>query len=399
MRMERENLQPAMEARVWRGLIAPGERVFTGMSWNANKVSVCRSHRSSAMVTLRIQQSPLREEDKQAVLSQYNRLTGAGIPMKEFVRWVEEGPAGPAWHAILNTESGELVGHTSLIPLLTAYRGGALTPAKSEYSFIGEEFRSAKIQGFEKSARPKFLTLVDQLFRHCADLGWGPFLISTTPALYKLGPRVECYPVDFPLQECLLVLSPWSAARETPNLNFWQRSGLVAAGLSQSVLWLAIGRRSNQENRIASVPIDSSVVMEGAEALAFFEDPKSLRWRYLEGQYHRLAIEGFPTDYVILKNGSESRYLRVCQWYFSSTEILDALVKKMVRTATRQRALGVRWAVYGSHPGAQELAARLGRLGFLCVPRVRTELIHSKDPRFHTAAAWKMNDSLFSFDP
>ena len=171
------------------------------------------------MIHLRILRSPLTNEQNHEILSEYNCLTASEIPMSEFLHWIQDGPVGPAWHAVLQTEDGEVVGHTSLIPLRSVYRGTPVTPAKSEYSFIREEFRSAKIQGFEKSARPKFLILVDQLFRHCAALGWGPILISTTPAIHRLGPRVGCYPVEFPLYECLLTLKPWDAARRTPNLD------------------------------------------------------------------------------------------------------------------------------------------------------------------------------------
>jgi len=351
------------------------------------------------MVNLRILRSPLSDDQNRSILSQYNRLTASEIPMSEFLRWVQDGPVGPAWHDLLETEDAEIVGHTSLIPLRTIYRGTSITPAKSEYSFIREEFRSVKIQGFERSARPKFLILVDQLFRHCANLGWGPFLISTTPALHKLGPRVQCYPVDFPLREGLLILKPWASARSTPNLNKWQRMALSLVGALQTTLWRAIPTASGDGNRVRSIPIASGAVEEFPELLSFFEDEDSLRWRYLEGQYERLAIESLPLNYAIVKRGSENRYLRVCQWNFTSADSVAPFVKTMVRMARDQNALGVRWAVYGNEAAASELVARLRRLGFLCVSRVRTELIHSENQELRTAAAWKMNDAMFSFDP
>ncbi|MGO9589687.1 MAG: hypothetical protein ACLP3K_06535, partial [Candidatus Acidiferrales bacterium] len=315
------------------------------------------------------------------------------------LRWIQDGPVGPAWHALLETPDAEIVGHTSLIPLRTAYRGTPITPAKSEYSFIREEFRSVKIQGFERSARPKFLILVDQLFRHCATLGWGPFLISTTPALHKLGPRVQCYPVDFPLRECLLILKPWASARSTPNLTNWQRAALFFVGGLQSILWRVIPTRSGGGSRVRSIPIASCAVEEFPELLSFFEDEDSLRWRYLEGQYERLAIESLPLDYTIVKRGGEERYLRVCQWSFTSSDSVAPFVKTMVRMARTQSALGVRWAVYGHEAAAQKVVARLRRLGFVCVSRVRTELIHSENQELRTPAAWKMNDAMFTFDP
>jgi hypothetical protein len=349
------------------------------------------------MVYLRMLRSPLSHQENQAILGQYNRLTGAAIPMGEFLHWVQDGPAGPAWHALLQTADAEIVGHTSLIPLRSIYRGTPVTPAKSEYSFIREEFRSARIQGFERSSRPKFLTLVDQLFRHCAAMGWGPFLISTTPSLHKLGPRVGCYPVEFPLYECLLILKPWESARTTPNLNSWQRVAMFLSGTFQSLLWRAIP--TSRESRLRPIAVDSGDLKGSCDLLSFFEDETSLRWRYLEGQYDLFSIEGRPHDYAILKRGSESRYLRMCQWSLSSDDLILPMVRTMVRAAWIQNALGIRWAVYGNKSATGELVARLRRLGFVCVSRIRTELIHSGNKELLTAAACNMNDSLFSFDP
>jgi hypothetical protein len=225
-------------------------------------------------------------------------------------------------------------------------------------------------------------------------------LVSTGyPALHKLGPRVQCYPVEFPLHECLLALDPLGSARETPNLNSWQRTGLLAAGTCQNILWRTIWASSKNGHGMRSVAMDAEAVDEDPESLSFFEDQLSLRWRYVAGQYERLCLDSAPKDYAIVKNGGANRYLRMCQWRLSSRDSLAPLVRSLVGRAKVQRALGVRWAVYGNGPEAQDLVKSLRRMGFLCVARKRTELIHSLDENLRSAAAWKMNDSLFSFDP
>lgn len=351
------------------------------------------------MVTLQILRGPLNDRQNRAILDQYNRLTAVQIPMKEFARWVQDGPAGPARHALLETEDSQIVGHTSLIPLRATFQGTDVTAAKSEYSFVLPEFRSAKILGFEKTARPRFLILVDQLFRHCAALGWGPFLISTTPALHKLGPRVECYPVEFPLYECLLVLRGLPAARSTPNLNSWQRAGVAAAGVFQAALWRTVWHGSPNGNGLRSLGVAAEPAEEAGGALSFFQDKDTLGWRYLSDQYERMIVDASPGNFVIVKKGAEDRYLRVCQWNLKSGASAKPFVKGLVSRARAQKALGVRWAVYGHEPDAQELVQNLRRLGFLCVERTRTELIHSKNQGFRTASAWKLNDAMFSFDP
>jgi hypothetical protein len=61
--------------------------------------------------------------------------------------------------------------------------------------------------------------------------------------------------------------------------------------------------------------------------------------------------------------------------------------------------MGVRWAVYDDGPVSVELVSRMRKHGFLCAPRVRTVMIHTKLPEFLAPAMWHVNDSMFSFDP
>jgi hypothetical protein len=132
---------------------------------------------------------------------------------------------------------------------------------------------------------------------------------------------------------------------------------------------------------------------------SFFEDSASLRWRYLDGQYVRLAFHGVPGDYLIAKRGSEGKYLRVCQWRLRSQDSYFPLLIALVREAQSEKAIGVRWAVYDHDPSAEQLVRQMRRVGFLCARRVRTVMIHKKDPAFLAPELWNINDSLFTFDP
>ncbi len=351
------------------------------------------------MLNLRIVKGPLEDRLNEVILSNYNRLTSSRIPLNEFVHWVQKSPGGPAWHALLELDNGEVAGHTSLIPMPSRYRGATITPAKSEYTFIHKEFRAQKIRGFEDSARPRFVILMDQFFRHCAAEGWGPFLFSTSFGVRKLGPRAEAYPIDFPSRECLLFLNPLRAAATTPNLTSIQRAALFLAGCIQRPLWSAVSAAGGRPKGVRAVPLSGLVEMRETERLSFFEDPASLQWRYLEGQYVRFAIEDAPEEYVIAKMGSPARYLRVCQWHVKSQKHFAPLVRILIREALAEKALGVRWTSYGDNAATHEFARRLQSLGFLCAPRVRNALVHSNALEFHDPTKWKMNDSLFSFDP
>jgi len=350
-------------------------------------------------MTLRIVQGPLKPYENQAILFQYNRLAEVEIPMWEFLHWVQDSPEGPAWHAIFETDRGEIVGHTSLIPFSGSYYGRRLVPAKSEYSFIHEEYRTAKIRGFEKSSQLRNLLYVDQLFRRCRSEGWGPLFISTTSAVHRVFRSIACYPVEIPVWECLLILCPWQAAHRTPNLVGWQRASLGFAGAFQRTAWSCLLPFSPRLEQTCSVLPGDLVPSKQEQPLSFFEDATSLSWRYLKGQYECLVWDSEGRDYLITKRGSEDRYLRVCQWQLTGGQPSFSLIGELVRLAEKQGALGVRWAAYGDNEAAAKIARALRKLGFLCARRTRTLLVNSAEREFFVPETWNLTDAMFSFDP
>ncbi len=349
-------------------------------------------------LSLRVVQGPLEPRQNEVILSEYNRLTSSQIPMEDFLHWVQDSPAGPSWHAIFETDEGQIVGHSCLIPLRGHCNGRWQVSAKSEYGFILEPFRTAKVHGFENVSLPRHIILLDQLFRQCRSQGWGPIVISGDRALQRFGVRAECFRVSFPLWECLLVLRPWHAPLETPNLSRWQRGLLGLAGAPQAVAWSVLSSLTTRGGAIRQVPIGEFCPPSTNNALSFFEDGDSLRWRYLEGHYERLALDARSGEYVIVKKGSPGSYLRVCQWKLSSNDQLTfAVIARLVRMAQEEKALGVRWAVYGDEP-ATKLAHHMRRFGFLTARRVRTLLIQSKEPEFLAPENWNLTDAMFCFD-
>lgn len=347
------------------------------------------------MLNLRLVRGPLDQRQNEQILKEYNRLTSSQIPMAEFLHWIQDSPDGPAWHAILETDEGEIAAHSCLIPLRLASLEKQITAAKSEYSFIREEFRARKIRGFENSTRLKNLTIIDELFRHCESAGWGPLLISTSSAVHRLYRSVRCYPVNFSVWECLLILRPWKAASTTPNLSRLQQLLLFLSGILQRVVWSIFSLFSHSKK---SYPVDLADV-PGEDAAAFFMDSDSRRWRYPEGQYEVLALDPEGLEHVIVKSGSGDKYLRVCQWRLASDRAASAVASRLIAMAPSQNALGVRWAVYGDEEAAEKLSRSLRQSGFLCVRRVRTVLIYSKEQEFLQAKSWSLTDAFFSVDP
>src|SRR5215470_13387885 len=266
-----------------------------------------------SMLDLRIVRSPLTDSENGQILSEYNRLTKARIPLREFEHWVQKGPAGPAWHAILQTAESRIVGHTSLIPLKTSYSHDRLIPAKSEFSFVHENFRSSKINGFERG-RIKFLVIVNELFAHGIKQGWGPYFVSTAEANHPLSRRVGCKNAEFPLMECLLIRNATGAARKTPNLSAKQRASLFVVGLGHKFAWTGNRFFANGNGNVQPVSVGAGSVVPVTDRLSFFEDAESIRWRYFEDQYLRFSFEDSTEDYVIVKRGEADRFARIVQW-------------------------------------------------------------------------------------
>ena len=136
-----------------------------------------------------------------------------------------------------------------------------------------------------------------------------------------------------------------------------------------------------------------------AERISFFEDQASQHWRYPADQYARLSIEAGSAGYVVVKKGSEDRYVRACQWRLDSGQPSFSVVATLVRMARATKAPGVRWAIYGDDAHTARLVSRIRKLGFLCVRRVRTLLVRSKSEELRSPENWNLTDSLFSFDP
>lgn len=350
------------------------------------------------MLNLRIVRSPLAARENEVILRRYNDLTSSRIPSDEFLHWVQDSPAGPAWHGILETENGEIAGHTCLLPLRASYQGNQVVAAKAEYSFVLESARAETIRDVGKSARPKFIVMTDELFRHCRTEGWGPFLMFPPPHMLRFAGSVGCASVEFPFTECLLVLRPWEAARRTPNLGSGRRAALRLVAAVQRPPWtIAAKFFSGNSNGSAATVVQNRKTPEG-DRLSFFHDRESHAWRYLQGQYETLVCDTECAGSVTVKNGSAERYLRICQYEMGSPPSFT-LVAKMVRMALKERALGVRWAVYGNNATAGALVRRLRSLGFLCVRRARKLMIYANWPDLLHAANWDLHDSIFSFDP
>jgi len=351
------------------------------------------------MLNMRIVRGPLEQREYSEILDGYNRLTLANIPMKEFLRWVQDSPEGPAWHAILETDEERIVGHTSVLPIRAGFRDRWLMSGMSEYSFVLEDFRKIKIKGMEGVSRPTFIILLDHLFRHCIQQGHEPIFASTNDKNQIFTRKVGLRPAEFPLRECLLALQPIAAARHTPNLESKQRVALFFIGAAQKALWTMLQLAPFSKRSVRAVPIGSETLCLDREQLSFYEEKESLQWRFLPEQYVLYMWDQAAKDYLIAKRGRADRYIRVCQYRLSSASAVRPIIQKLLEQARADNAIGIRWAVYDEGAITDELVKELQRLGFLCARRTRIVMVHKDFPAYLQPSAWRMSDSHFCFDP
>lgn len=352
------------------------------------------------MLKLRIVQGPLEDSLNEAILSGYNSFNTSDVSLENYRRWTQESPEGPACHALLQTDGGEMVGHCCLFPFRMKYGDAQLIAGKAEYYFIKKSYRTEKIHGFERSQMPAAVILLEQLYRHCRTLHWDPCIASSPKEVQVLHRMAGCLPVTFRLFECLLILKPARGAYTTPNLTAKQRVVLFLTGAVQRTAWSLALPFVPRTNGTCSVRIsDKKKPAPEPSMLRFAEDTDFLVWRYPESQYYRVGAHNASNDFVIAKRGSESCYLRVCQYRLDSETLpLSSVLINLIATARAQHALGVRWAVYGEGEMPARLIRAMRKLGFLCVPRERTFLVYTSVRELLQPNRWNLTDCFVSFD-
>jgi hypothetical protein len=352
------------------------------------------------MLNLRLLRGPLSPEQKERIRTEYNRLASTRVPPENLQRWVEDSPAGPALHALLETDDSVIVGHCCLFPFPMDSSGTRLTVAKAEYFFVGENYRSERVRGLE-SPKPAALLLLEQLYRRGLQEGWGPLIISAPAQIQPLHKMAGCRLARIPLRECLFVVRPWRSSIATPNLTRAHRAAMFGVGVAQQALWFALSHSMARLEPARPTPIPAALEQEPcpeSQSLSLSEAPDFLSWRYPASEYFRVGFGRGDRSYAVLKRGSDGTYLRVCQSRIAPGDSCGALLATLIREARREEALGVRWAIYENGCSASELVRSMRRLGFVSSPRVRNIWLYSSNEQLLRPEVWHLSDSLFAFD-
>ena len=350
------------------------------------------------MLDLTIVQGPLTPAQNEEILREVNRLTNSRIHPKQFRRWVQDSPDGPAFHALLHAGK-RIAGHFSLIPLHANAGGEQIPIARTEDFCVHEGHRSEIVSGFQDSFLSPAILLLDELYRHCHAHGWGPFLASAAEDILPFHELVGCRPVDFALHECVFVLKPLQAARQTPNLNHARRAALFSAGLAQSSVWSMLRPFSPGTASIRAIPLEQAPASARKGGITLFQDRASRKWRYPESEYACFSDASCPSSaFLIVKQGSPERYLRVCEWQLCPSNQAPRFIAALLRHAESTGVLGVRWSVYENGEDSAPLLQSLRRAGFVCVPRKRRLMVYSDRDQFLNPSTWRLSDSLFCFD-
>ena len=187
------------------------------------------------MLTLHIVRGPLDENLNLAVLHGYTALTRATVTAENFRRWMQRSPEGPALHAVLKNQNGDVAGHCCLFPFPLTVSGNRVTAAKAEYFFVKSEFRKQAVLGYEGSMKPAAVLLLECLYRSGKQLGWCPYVVSAPSDVAPLHRLAGCRKLTVPLTECLLTFRPWKAAIDTPicrRASEWRSPGLAHCSAS-----------------------------------------------------------------------------------------------------------------------------------------------------------------------
>src|SRR5271168_4616757 len=126
----------------------------------SNAATAVPREASSPILELRVVRGPLDPSQDETIVRKYNELTSSKIPVGEFRHWVQGGPEGSAYHALLETEERQIAGHICLIPFQTRWRGQAMVVAKAEYFFVEERYRGGRVRGFENTFKPPAILLL-----------------------------------------------------------------------------------------------------------------------------------------------------------------------------------------------------------------------------------------------
>ncbi len=338
------------------------------------------------MATLRLIRGPLTELQYTQIREKYDRMTESSTQPQNFRRWLQESPAGPALHALIE-DGGNVVGHCCLIPFPYRLGDETVIAAKAEYLYVDEPYRRTPLEGYEDSKSSVAVTFLRELYSHGAETGWGPYFLSSPPDRAHVHQKAGCRWFELPLHECLLTLRPLAAAMRTPNLSTGRRMAMFGIGVAQQVARLfttVTGTKS----------IDAGPAPQ--PRLRIPDDAAFRAWRYDPAQYELVHVEGAD---LVVKRGGEAAYARVIEARLSNRVDVRAMIRRLVAIARSSRALGVRWAVYDGGGIPKELVTALKRNGFVCVARTRELMTYAEGTeRVLAPGTWEINDFYVTFD-
>ncbi len=353
------------------------------------------------LLNLRLTTGPISARERTRILSEYCRLTGRRIPVQTFIRCTEHSPEGPAIHAMLETPEGLIVGHCCLVPFRMNAERRRLRVGKAEYFFISEDYRSGVVQGFESSEKPAAAILLEKLYKHGSERGWGPCLAALSSGGKSVHILAGCHIIDFQVLECFFVLNPVRAWQWATHLPSKQRRRLFLAGLAQKAFSSIVLPFKYDASLVRNPRVGENIPSMRSrvdDRLSLAEAEDFLRWRYPDDSYSRFVLSDGSAGYAIAQKGGHAEYLRVHQSRPPVNGHSSALITELIRQAGWSRAVGVRWSVYGKGPEQGHLVSELRKLGFFCVPGIRRVVIYSANPEFYSPEKWNLSDSLFSFE-
>lgn len=350
--------------------------------------------------SIRLCRGPLSPADRSTILAEYARATEHRATIQSFARWAEQGPEGPALHAILHTPNRLIMGHCCLVPFRMRRHGRDSTIAVPQYFFVSAKSQSDRVRGFEGSNQSIETTLLAQLYSHATKLGWGPIFVYPNPGERLFHRAAGCRTIDFHARECVFTLAPAHVWRCLPTLSFHEATKFVLSTVTQQGFSRCVMPFLDRNTAVRSARIGQRIELASSRpdhSLALSEEEKFLEWRYPHGMYSRMVVADGSDGYVIARKGLPYGEFRVSQWRAPSDRCFPALVQELIRRGQAIGSGAVRWCVYGNGSEPDRIVEHLRKQHFHCTKRTIRALVYSSNPDFLAPENWSASDSLVAF--
>jgi hypothetical protein len=356
---------------------------------------------------LEVLRGPLPEPWRSEAIAGWGRYDPRLLDADEWRLEFEEGPEGPAVHALVLTPDGHVAGHHAAIPLRLRAESDTFVVGKGEALYVDAERRERGAR-VDVDGRPLRLAeaLTSGLYARYQDFGLETYFGFATPEAEVRHVAAGCKVVVLPYRRFLLFHDPSAAlARSASPFARGIRGAAVKAFLgmhartARARMRLAQRRRSPDEAAEVEsfLPELDDAFRAGLEPSALSLDPSAeqLNWRFPSSLYRLFVLGSPPWGYAVaLRADKSSARARVVDWLLPLDRVDDAVggvVALLAESSATDGAAALEWIVPSNSEAGGALAEALGRTPLLADRRRSAfRMVVHGDDRFTRPERWAL---------